>query len=74
MYRKIRCDVRQWKILEIFRETKHSLSGFLMAFSWMVTRGFLIDGDTQIKVYKPIASGWTRLGIVVIYYRSLCNQ
>jgi len=25
MYRKIRCDVRQWKILGTFRETKHSL-------------------------------------------------
>ena len=24
MYRKIRCDVRQWKILETFRGTKHS--------------------------------------------------
>jgi len=25
MYRKIRCDVRQWKILGTFRGTKHSL-------------------------------------------------
>jgi len=29
MYRKIRCDVRQWKILETFRGTKHSLSNWL---------------------------------------------
>ena len=29
MYRKIRCDVRQWKILETFHETKHSLYIFL---------------------------------------------
>ena len=37
MYRKIRCDVRQWNILETFRETKHSL------------RGFLMDGDTRLS-------------------------
>ena len=29
MYRKIRCDVRQWKILETFRETKHSPYSFV---------------------------------------------